>query len=150
MTVADRPAGRSLADLARSGDQRHLAMPARMIGSFCRISLWSKNAANPFKSLDNNIPEDRRSQVVCCRRVRKSSVRADQFLQRHVTSGFPSTIPSQTDRFDRFIAQPWKGSCRRAQAVPEISGIDVPEFLEPTAERLEVLKVLVADKSEVV
>jgi len=42
MTVADRPAGRSLADLARSGDQRHLAMPARMIGSFCRISLWSK------------------------------------------------------------------------------------------------------------
>jgi len=31
MTVADLPAGRSLADLARSGDQRHLAMPARMI-----------------------------------------------------------------------------------------------------------------------
>ena len=67
-----------------------------------------------------------------------------------MTSGFPSTIPSETDRFDRFIDESWKGSCRRVQAVPEVSGIDVPELLEPTAERLEVLKVLVAAESEVV
>src|SRR2546423_15199818 len=102
-----------------------------------------QNAANPFKSLDNNIPEGRRSQVVCCRRVRKSSVRADQFLQRRVTSGFPSTIPSETDRFDRFIDESWKGSCRRVQAVAQDFGNDVPQILEHPAALLEGFKKFV-------
>ena len=48
------------------------------------------------------------------------------------------------DYFDKLTAStgsftnPRKRSCRWVQAVPEVSGIDVPEFLEPTAERLEV------------
>jgi len=33
---------------------------------------------------------------------------------------------------------PWKRSCRRVQAVAEIFAIDVSEFLERTAERLQV------------
>ena len=66
ITVADRPAGRSLADLARSGDQRHLAMPAQMIGQhlgiktvsflhgtiISRIVKWSK----PFYDNRETIP----------------------------------------------------------------------------------------------